>query len=360
MAAGYTLCRGRRGDIKVTEASVDRARDFARADADWSWEADTRLRITRLCDRFAGATGHPPHLFLDKPLLDLGPLPPELIAACERQEAFHQLPVSIRGDGECYGLSGSPAFDEQGRFQGYRGIATRRPAGSDADIRSTFLSSVSHEFRTPLNAIIGFAEAMDSEIHGPLSDRYAGYVRDIAQAGRHLLSLIEDILDASAIERGHASIEPGHISVARVIEMAASIVSIDADARGVNVARKSTSPELAVIADERRFCQILVNLLGNAIKFAPDGGRVEIGAHMLDDTRVAIAVRDDGPGIAPEDQHRIFDKFERLQHDPFVRRKGAGLGLAIARELAQRMCGTLDVESVPGEGSRFTLTLPAA
>ena len=341
-------------------ADIERGRDLDRVEADWSWEADDRLRLTRLCDRFAGATGQPPFDYIGKPLFDLGALPEELVAACERREAFQAVPVAVGANSLPYGLSGFPAFDDRGLFQGYRGTASRRAAGENGDVRAAFLANVSHEFRTPLNAIIGFAEAMDNAIYGPLSDRYAGYARDIAQAGRHLLALVDDILDASAIEHGDARIEPRRISAGAMIDKAVSIVSVAAEARSIAVSRQPVAPDLAVFADERRLCQILVNLLGNAIKFTPEGGRSSLAARALDDGRVAIEVADNGPGIAIEDQQRIFEKFERLETNPFIRRDGAGLGLAIARELAQLMSGTLAVDSAPGEGARFTLTLPAA
>ncbi len=340
--------------------SAEHARDdFARADADWSWETDERLCITHLCDRFTGATGRPPFVLIGRPLADIGPLPDGLIVACDQRGPFRAVPLMVDGAG-AHRISGAPDFDGAGLFRGYRGTATKCGAAIDGDARAAFLSGLSHEFRTPLNAIIGFAEAMGGELHGPLSERYAGYARDIAQAGQHLLTLVEDILDASAIDHGDVRVVVAPVAVAGVLDKAAKIVSVAARKQSIQVVCKQVDPGLLVAADEQRFCQILVNLLGNAIKFTPAGGRATLSAKAKPGGRVAISVRDTGPGIAPEDHKRIFEKFERLDANPFPPREGAGLGLAIARELAQLMKGALEVRSVPGEGARFTLTLPAA
>ena len=339
--------------------TADRQRDLARAASDWSWEADEALRLTRVCDRFTGATGRPASTVLGQGLDTLGSLSEELIAAVAQREVLRGAPLVVdAGDrSKSFRLSGLPRFDGGGGFIGYAGTAVQGDTSPQPEGRAAFLSNVGHEFRTPLNAIIGFAEVMNGELYGPLSDRYAGYARDIAQAGRHLLALIQDVLDAAANE-DEADITLRVVEIDTVIDSCLRIAAITADARRVSIVREDSGVSYSVRADERRVAQILVNLLVNAIKFSPEGERVGIAARRAGDT-VQIEIADNGPGIAPEDQSRIFGKFEQVQ-SPATTREGVGLGLAIAHDFAVAMDGRLEVASALGEGARFTLTLPSA
>ncbi len=222
--------------------------------------------------------------------------------------------------------------------------------------KSDFLSRMSHELRTPLNAIIGFAQLLE------LDDLAAGQresVTHILGAGRHLLSLINEILDVAQIESGRVSMSIEPVAVQSVIDAALNLVRPLAAERRVTIRTPgSDSPPVYVAADAQRLLQIVLNLLGNAVKYNQPNGVVEV-AWSTDDTRVRIDIRDDGPGIAAEDLVQIFAPFERgtALHGSA---EGTGLGLAVARQLVEAMGGSVHAESAPAEGSTFTIELPRA
>jgi DNA-binding response OmpR family regulator/anti-sigma regulatory factor (Ser/Thr protein kinase) len=223
--------------------------------------------------------------------------------------------------------------------------------------KDQFLSTMSHELRTPLNAVLGFSELLTDPRSGPLNDRQKRYLQHVHTGGQHLLRLINDILDLSIIEAGrlHLSIGdvPVHALFAEVGEALQSLVE-----KKSQLLVQFASPELVVRADAIRLRQILTNLIGNAIKFTPERGKIELAARLQGDL-VRIEVRDSGPGIPLLEQERIFDAFHRLrQSDKTV--EGTGLGLAIARSLVELQGGSLNLESEPGAGSCFYFTLPVA
>ncbi|HVU47022.1 MAG TPA: response regulator [Terracidiphilus sp.] len=222
--------------------------------------------------------------------------------------------------------------------------------------KDQFLSTMSHELRTPLNAVLGFSELLTDSRYGPLTERQARYINHINASGKHLLRLINDILDLSKIEAGRLqlNLERVHVDVccAEVCESLQPLVDKNAHQLIQNVA-----PGLAVNADGTRFKQMLVNLLGNAIKFTPKGGKIELVARPAGDM-VQIEVRDSGPGIPPEEKQRIFEAFHRMRQSDKAS-EGTGLGLAITRRLVELHGGQLDVESQPGMGSCFHFTLPS-
>ncbi|HEY4382241.1 MAG TPA: response regulator [Acidobacteriaceae bacterium] len=223
--------------------------------------------------------------------------------------------------------------------------------------KDQFLSTMSHELRTPLNAVMGFSEMLLAERYGPLNERQQRYVRHIYTGGEHLLRLINDILDISKIEAGRLQLAietvPVHTSFSEVTDALHTLV----DKKSQKLSHRE-SRDLSVLADPVRFKQILMNLLGNAIKFTPEKGSIELTAQLLDGV-VRIEVRDTGPGIPPEGQARIFEAFHRLrQSDKGT--EGTGLGLAITQRLVELHGGQLGVESEMGVGSCFYFTLPAA
>jgi CheY-like chemotaxis protein len=215
---------------------------------------------------------------------------------------------------------------------------------------------MSHELRTPLNAVVGFSELLTEEQYGPLNDRQKRYVNHIRNGGKHLLRLINDILDLSKIEAGrlHLAVEtvPVDGCFADVLDTLRSL----ADKKSQTLIGQ-VPENLNVRADSTRFRQILMNLIGNAIKFTPEGGRIQVSAQPEGDA-VRIEVRDSGPGIPPEEQQRIFEAFYRLGQSE-KGTEGTGLGLAITRRLVELHEGQLGIESKPGEGSCFYFTLPA-
>ena len=223
--------------------------------------------------------------------------------------------------------------------------------------KSEFLASVSHELRTPLNAIIGFSEVMLERLFGEVNEKQEEYLNDILSSGRHLLSLINDILDLAKIEAGRMELELGAFDVPQAIDNTLMLVRERAMRRGI-VLERSVEPRLGEInGDERKVKQVLLNLLSNAVKFTPEGGRIEVRAVVADGT-VEISVSDTGVGIAPEDHEAVFEEFRQVGSDYARRHEGTGLGLALARRFVELHGGRIWVKSQVGQGSTFTFAIP--
>jgi signal transduction histidine kinase len=222
--------------------------------------------------------------------------------------------------------------------------------------KSDFLATMSHELRTPLNAIIGFSEVLHEQMFGELNERQLAYVEDVLLAGKHLLSLINDILDLSKIEAGKLELELSQVALADVLRSAVSMLAERARSGGIELNLVAEPNGITIVADERRMRQIVFNLLSNAVKFTPADGRVDISARR-EDGHVEIAVADTGPGIAPEDLETIFQEFEQTSDGK--KAEGTGLGLPLSRKLVELHGGRLWVESTPGQGSTFRFTVPA-
>jgi two-component system cell cycle sensor histidine kinase PleC len=216
---------------------------------------------------------------------------------------------------------------------------------------------MSHELKTPLNAIIGFAELMEQRLFGALgSDRYEEYVADIKASGNGLLAIINDILEMSRIEAGKVSLEPARIDVAQLIDATASAVKAEADAKAIRLAI-SAGPGASLFADNRVLRHALTQLLRNAVKFTPEGGAVCIRARRSARC-VNIFVADNGIGIAPENLERFGKPFEVLSNTLRNGNKGSGLGAAIARSLVEMHGGQIRVRSAPGVGTIVMASLP--
>ena len=221
--------------------------------------------------------------------------------------------------------------------------------------KSDFLANMSHELRTPLNAIIGFSEVLLERMFGEINTKQKEYLQDILGSGRHLLSLINDILDISKVEAGRMELQPGEFDLRFVLQNAVSLVRERATRQGITLSL-DLAPRIGMIeADERRVKQILFNLLSNALKFTPAGGRVTLAAASVDDA-IQISIRDTGIGIPLEDQDRIFEEFQ--QAGPGKAIEGTGLGLALAKRFVEMHHGRIWVDSTVGVGSSFTFTLP--
>jgi signal transduction histidine kinase len=216
---------------------------------------------------------------------------------------------------------------------------------------------MSHELRTPLNAIMGFSEVLLERMFGELNDKQAEFAQDILGSGRHLLSLINDILDLSKVEAGRMELQCAPFNLPLAIESAVSLVRERASRHGIalNLAVDDALGE--IVADERKVRQILLNLVSNAVKFTPDGGRVHVSA-VAKGAEVELAVRDTGIGIAPEDQAAVFEEFRQVGGHHNQKREGTGLGLALAKRFVELHGGTIGVQSAVGKGSTFTFTLP--
>ena len=225
--------------------------------------------------------------------------------------------------------------------------------------KSEFLANMSHELRTPLNAIIGFSEVLSQQMFGAVNPKQHEYLGDIEASGQHLLSLINDILDLSKVEAGKMELQPSRFSLAAALASVMMMVQERASRRGVEL-RTELDPNVDVVeADERKVKQVVLNLLTNAVKFTPAGGQVRLRAER-DGTGVVVAVTDNGAGIAPADQARVFEEFAQARGTSTPEQEGTGLGLTLSRRLVELHGGTIWVESELGKGSTFTFTLPAA
>jgi signal transduction histidine kinase len=223
--------------------------------------------------------------------------------------------------------------------------------------KSEFLANMSHELRTPLNAIIGFSEVLQEQMFGKMNEKQTEYVNDIHDSGRHLLSLINDILDLSKVEAGRMELEVAKFHLPSAIDNALTLIRERATRHGVALSASVDQRLDDIEADERKFKQILLNLLSNAVKFTPEGGRVRVQARRVDGN-AEIAVADTGVGIAPDDQAKVFEEFRQVGTDYTKKSEGTGLGLALTKKFVELHGGSLRLESAPGRGSTFTFTLP--
>jgi len=222
--------------------------------------------------------------------------------------------------------------------------------------KSAFLANMSHELRTPLNAVIGFSEVLAQGMFGEINEKQTEYLHDILESGRHLLSLINDILDLSKIEAGRMELEATDFDLPQAIQNALTLVRERALRRGIALHHVIDARVADIRADERKVKQVLLNLLSNAIKFTPEGGRIEVRAASTDGI-VEVSVADTGIGIAPEDQETVFEEFRQVGTAD-RKAEGTGLGLALSQKFIELHGGQIRVTSQVGVGSTFTFTLP--
>lgn len=357
----------------------DRDADFFRASGDWLWEADASLRLTFLSPEAGERYGFNPRELLGQPLTrlfalaqdDRGQLP--ILTAVSAQARFDGQRAEVRGTGRMVRIDASPRSDPAGRFAGFIGAAHlldpdppphRTPHLGEAALRPSgrkgggfpaqFGRRLERALRTPLARIIANADSISAQNEGPVRGDYAGYAADIASAGRHLMGLVEDLVDLQAIERPDFATAKDVIDLADVARRAAGLLAVRAAQADVRIDRPGSDEALPVVGEFRRALQVLVNLIGNAVRYSPRGGMVWIRLEC-EGGMGCVIVADQGKGIAPADQQRIFEKFARV--DP-AEPGGSGLGLYIARRLARAMDGDLIVDSAPGTGARFILMLP--
>ncbi len=287
----------------------------------------------------------------------------------ERQPVRGQHVRQRQGNKTFFILSGQPLIDNEGLFSGYRfslEIDQEREAEkqskeapinlsrSDLISDSLFGSQLGPALRQPLGKIIANAETIGSRLEGPLRGDYSDYAKDIASAGRHLMDLVNDLSDLEAIQRTSFSVAADDIDLVDLAHRAAGLLAVKAADHQIRIDLPEKDAEIPVKGEFRRVLQILVNLIGNAIRYSPDGSVIKLQVAKAYDVS-SVSVRDQGDGIAEEDHQRIFEKFERLGRSGDG---GSGLGLFISRRLAEAMDGSLSVESASGKGATFKLSLP--
>jgi CheY-like chemotaxis protein/anti-sigma regulatory factor (Ser/Thr protein kinase) len=230
----------------------------------------------------------------------------------------------------------------------------RREADEANAAKSRFLSRMSHELRTPLNAILGFGQLLEGSQLSEEDQEGVGY---IVKAGRHLLSLINDVLDLSRIEAGELTVSPEPVDCGELIDDAMALLRPAAAARRIQLTGPDSACDVYVMTDRQRCRQVLLNLLSNAVKYNHDGGSVAVTCTQHDGATLRVAVRDTGPGIDPARRELLFAPFERLGAETSGV-EGTGLGLALSRQLIEQLGGAMGVESTPGQGSTFWIDLP--
>lgn len=367
---------------KALLESERRYRDFAESASDWSWETDDQLRFSAVSDRFPDIMGFEASSFIGKTRRDMAQENVEEekwrrhCDDLDNRRAFRDFRYDTRQPGGgilTMSISGKPIFDENGVFQGYRGTGTnfteQRRAEVARDValqealnaneaKSKFLANMSHDLRTPLNAILGFSDILREELLGPLGEKkYREYANDIHSSASYLLDLVNDLLDISTIEAGKKSLFKERLSVGDLIDDCVRVFVSKAYSKDVNLVTE-VPPELPLLnADKRATRQILVNLLGNAVKFTPGGGTVTALARATG-RDVEIVVKDTGKGIPAERLADVINPFTRGEQSPYEAEMGWGLGLSIVHSLVELHGGEMDIQSPPGEGTIVTITLP--
>ena len=352
--------------------------DVAAQPRSWGWECDQQLRMVAL--RAGPGAPTPPTGWEGRSLSELFELQPDedgrfpVLRALARQSAFEGQHVRADGiDGRAaMVLAGEAIFDAMGGFTGFRGVAAiddekggnvpLEPAAAvDPAFGSLPLSDpqfgrrIDGALRGPLSRIIATAETISGQFDGPIRADYARYAGDIAHAGRHLLGLVDDLADLQNIERPGFKAAADEIDLGDLARRAVGLLGMKAEEKGIRIDAPRVDDKMPATGEFRRVLQVLLNLLGNAIRYSPDNSQIWIRVDREDD-RAMITVADQGQGISSEQQAVVFEKFERLGRTDSG---GSGLGLYIARRLARAMDGDLTVESAPGQGARFTLSLPA-
>lgn len=359
-------------------------RDFESGTMDWLWETDAKGRLQYASERLTQLIGRPLDAVLGKPLLD---------AVCNGQSAagwaeiqsrmanHHviesvNVPLVNQGVVSWWQINAEPIVNEQQRFEGYRGVAvditeTRRAADDMLAAKqaaeranaakSQFLAVISHELRTPLNSILGYAELATSERHEPVEEEeQAEYLQNILEQSRHLNRLINDILDITRIEKGNMKLVEQEVDVDELVGIIVRMCRIQAREACVDLSEVYQCKGMLVRGDLTRLKQILVNIISNAIKFTPTGGRVEILVGKSAEGEPEFTVTDTGIGVEASKIRAIFEPFVQAEETKARQYDGVGLGLSISRQLARLHDGDVTLVSNPGQGTVARLTLPAA
>jgi signal transduction histidine kinase len=360
--------------------SEARCRDFALTSSDWFWETDEQHRFTYLTDHIP-AFDQDPHCRIGRPRGDLAtdvvsePAKwQEHLAVLDRHEPFRDFlyKPKIGDDPErVISVSGNPILGDAGRFLGYRGTArditdkvlaeraAQRAAAEAANLaKSQFLTDIGQELRTPLNAILGFSEVLENGAAGPLQSRQAGYVGLIRQSGDHLLRLINEILDLARIDAGKLDLNEEVLEPCKLVDSAIALVRARAAAGLLKLAVDIEEGMPPLAADPTRLTEILLNLLSNAIESTELGGAINVQVRRTKEGGAAFVVRDNGSGMTEGEIETALERFGQVDGGLARRHEGSGLGLLLARKLAELHGGSLTLQSKKGRGTTATVILP--
>jgi signal transduction histidine kinase len=365
------------GEIAL-RASERRSKAYAEMSADWFWEQDVDFHF--LHDSDISPTSLPTDVGktrweLADPATDRDKWDAHMADLAARRPFRDFCWQMIQSDGERHyiSISGDPLFDDAGTFLGYHGTGRDVTADNKAaeELRSAkeraeaanraksqFLTNMSHELRTPLHAIIGFAELIHVQAGGPIGDNYVEWALDILSGGRHLLELINGILELSRIEAGRHELSNDTVNLARVVHSCVGLTRLQAEANQVRV--NCVVEEAVIRADRQAMKQIVLNLVSNAVKFTPAGGVVSIRSERAASGDLALVVSDTGIGIDPAVLASLCEPFTQADASTSRKYGGTGLGLAISCKLMALHDGTLTIESAPGQGTTVRITFPAA
>jgi PAS domain S-box-containing protein len=364
--------------------SETRFRDFALTSSDWFWETDENHHFTFISDGIR-EFGQDPDRRIGRTRIELaGDTSSEAdkwrehLALLDRHEPFRNFVYTQNVAGEpanIVSVSGNPIFDAGGRFRGHRGttrdiseqtrdessLREAKEAAEAANVaKSQFLANMSHELRTPLNAIIGFSEALELGMAGGMTERQAEYAGLIHQSGEHLHTVINDILDLAKVDAGKLDLhEEVALDPCALVESCVALMKSHAVAGSVRLSVEAEDRVPQLRADPTRIKQILLNLISNAVKFTGAGGAVVVVLRKSAAGGVVFAVRDTGPGMTPTEIKTALEPFGQVDGSHTRRHEGTGLGLPLALRLTELHGGTLAVDSVKGEGTTVTVTLPA-
>ncbi|MBV9551951.1 MAG: PAS domain S-box protein [Alphaproteobacteria bacterium] len=366
--------------------SEDRFRAFARTSSDWFWETDEHHRFTFMSEglRTQGFATEPSRVLAHTRLeldADAGQNAAKWVehyTTLEQHEPFRDFVYTWRNPGRegTASISGEPLLDETGRFLGYRGTGrdiseqvqaekllreTKEAAEAANVAKSQFLANMSHELRTPLNAIIGFSESLELGIRGALQPEQAEYVGLIRQSGEHLHQVINDILDLAKVDAGKLELrdEEG-VEPRAVVDSCVMLMRSHATAGGVTLLTDIGEKLPTLVCDPTRLKQILLNLISNAIKFTEQGGSVIVAAYARSDGAFIFQVRDTGLGMTEDEIGIALQPFGQIDDSHTRRFEGTGLGLPLAKRLAELHGGSLQLESEKGDGTTVTVTIPSS
>jgi len=384
LLAGGLLVSGRIRTEAALHEALSRFGDVLDVSTDWIWETDADHRFRFVSDRCFELTGLTADQVIGKRRTDL------LMADPTNGEvASHMAGLIARRPFSgfkywfdapygrcCFAISGKPLFDEKGQFTGYRGsgrdvtetglmerqlIEATSEAEAASRAKSDFLSAMSHELRTPLNAIIGFSEVLSDEMFGPIGQpKYREYAEDIQSSGRHLLDMIDDILDINRIETGRMDLAEEPVDPVLAIQQAVEMVAVSAERGGVALNSAAPANLPAFFGDRRAMVQVLLNLLSNAVKFTPAGGAVTVATEFGAGGGLGLIVTDTGCGIRADEIEKAMQPFSQASNQDRARENGYGLGLYLVKRLVEAHDGTFTLESEGGEGVRATAWFPAS